>query len=93
MQERMNHLVQDAQSVQRQLGQLSELMTKFSVEIVKQKEEMCRIVDVVQQSNINIEKGNDQLIEATSTSADFRFFVLLFLIVMSATLLFLHWYN
>ena len=50
-------------------------------------------MDVVARASINVEKGNEQLIEATSTSADFRFFVLLFLIIMSATLLFLHWYN
>ena len=54
---------------------------------------MSSIVDAVTKATLNVERGNQSLIEASSTSADFRFFVLLFLTVITLSLLFLHWYS
>lgn len=86
-------VVEASESIQRRLGELSQIMTTFSVEINLQKEDMNRIIDTVMHSAVNVELGNSQLLEATNTSADFRFFVLLFLTIMSLSLLFLHWYS
>lgn len=94
LQEQMqDEIVDAAEDIQRKLGELSQLMNTFSVEILLQKEDMNRIIDTVTHSTVNVELGNQSLIEATSTSADFRFFVLMFLVIMSLALLFLHWYS
>lgn len=82
-----------AEQIQRQLHELSQVMHKFSVEMVQQKQEMSRIVDVVIRANVNVDLGNQNLIEATSTAADFRFFVLMFIVIMTVSLLFLRWYS
>ena len=79
--------------IQRQLESLSQLMTVFSLEVVRQKEGMLRIIDATVQATQNVEQGNAKLVEATSTSVDFRVMVLLFLVIMSFTLVFLHWYS
>lgn len=90
---RMVGLAEKAEEIQRQLGELAQVMTRFSLEITQQKESMARIVDVTASSVVNVKKGNEALVEATSSSVDFRFFVLMFLIIMTLSLLFLHWYS
>lgn len=91
--EEMNRLTDQARDLQRQLGTIGQLMTVFSLEIVRQREDMLRIIDVTVKATINVELGNKQLVEATSSSVDFRFFVLLFLIILSVALIFLQWYS
>jgi hypothetical protein len=54
---------------------------------------MNTILDGVVRATGNVELANKELLEASTTSADFRFFVLLFLCIMTITLLFLHNYN
>ena len=94
LQEHMHdRTIEEAERIQRQLGELAQIIDKFSIEISVQQEDMNRIIDTVSHSVVNVELGNAQLLEATSTGADFRFFVLMFLVIMSISLLFLHWYS
>ena len=58
-----------------------------------QKKEMSSILDGVVRATGNVELANKELVQASSTSADFRFFVLLFLCILTLSLLFLHSYN
>ena len=41
----------------------------------------------------NVKDANDQIREAIQRNAGLRVYILFFLLVMSFSLLFLHWYN
>lgn len=58
-----------------------------------QKSDIDRIANTVVGVTENVKDANDQIREAIQRNAGLRVYILFFLLVMSFSLLFLHWYN
>lgn len=71
--------------------EISELFQLFSEKVAQQTEQIENISSNIIESKIHVDKGVKELTKATKSGVDFRIFVLLFLIICSFSLLFLHW--
>jgi syntaxin 18 len=71
--------------------EISELHMIFATKVAEQEELANHIADNTIESKHNVDKGTAELHKAARRGVDFRIFVLLFLIVASLALLFLHW--
>ncbi len=71
--------------------ELSELQLLFATKVAEQSDYIEKNYESVLQANSYINQANIELIKATKKGVDFRIFVLIFLIVCSLSLLFLHW--
>lgn len=80
------------QSVAKRLQEIAELQSRFSNEVVKQKEVIEKLHGEALTATSNIQAAGDSLRRALNRGADFRVTVLAVLLMMSFALLFLDWY-
>lgn len=85
--------MEEAELIEREMVEVSRLMSTFSEKLVDQQSEIEMLVEEVVYSRDQVAKGNEQLVQATQRTFSFRIFVLCFLIGASFVLLFLDWYN
>lgn len=83
----------EAEQIESNVVQIAQLQEIFTEKVLLQDKEIGQIANVVIGTTENIKGGNEQLRQAIQQNADFRVWVLFFLIVMSLSLLFLDWYN
>ncbi len=74
------------------ISEISQLQTQLAYHLSAQGEQVDQIYDEAVKATEYISSGNDQLRKAQSRFASSRFFVLVFLLIASAVLLFLDWY-
>lgn len=65
----------------------------FYFQVTLQQSDIDRIANTVVGVTENVKDANDQIREAIQRNAGLRVYILFFLLVMSFSLLFLHWYN
>lgn len=68
-------------------------MSLFFPQVTLQQSDIDRIANTVVGVTENVKDANDQIREAIQRNAGLRVYILFFLLVMSFSLLFLHWYN
>lgn len=85
----------DLESVERAkdvLLEIGRMHATIQQHVDAQTEQIERIYDDAWQTTQHIVKGNEQLARASVHASDFRRFVLFFLLLAAASLLFLNWY-
>jgi len=83
----------EVEQIESSIVQIAQLQEIFTEKVLLQDTEISQISNVVIGTTENIKGGNEQLRQAIQQNADFRAWVLFFIIVMSLSLLFLDWYN
>jgi len=86
-------LVDHARVIEQRVMEISHLQQVFAMKVSEQLADIEHNRELVISSKANIDAGAKQIREATKFTVDFRFFVLLFLIIASLALLFLHWFH
>ena len=81
--------VQQAES---RLMEISALQTELVAHLTKQSEVTEQLYEDAMMTTTTVEKGNEQLREAKRRAKDGRLYILVFLILASLSLLFLHYY-
>jgi len=89
----LNTLSNQAAQIECSVVKIAELQEIFTEKVLQQEKEIDQISNVVVNTTENIKGGNEQIRQAIQKSADFRAWVLFFILVMSLSLLFLDWYN
>ncbi|OXA65043.1 syntaxin-18 [Folsomia candida] len=89
----LNSLAQEVDQIQSNVVQIAQLQEIFTEKVLQQEKEIDTIGSVVVGATENIKGGNEQIRQAIQKNADFRVWVLFFILVMSFSLLFLDWYN
>jgi len=83
-------LVDQAKDVEKQIMEISELQNLFALKVAQQSEDIEHNFNIAISSKSNINNAAKELTKATKKGVDCRVFVLLFLIISSFALLFLH---
>lgn len=89
----LNTLSQEVEQVESSVVQIAQLQEIFTEKVLLQEKDIDRIGNLIVNTTENIKGGNEQVRQAIQNSADFRAWVLFFIMVMSFSLLFLDWYN
>lgn len=79
--------------VEREVITLSQAHQILSENVAKQREDITMISHTVQTAHVRMKRGNEQLQRAAKSGIHFRFYIILFLLVLSLLLLLMHWYN
>jgi t-SNARE complex subunit (syntaxin) len=82
-----------AQKTERHVNEISSMITKFNTKVSEQQEIISRIQDDAKLSIENSSKAEKELEKALSIESGSRSITLTFLLVATASLWFLHWYN
>lgn len=88
-----NTLADEIRQIQNRVVRIAELQDVFTEKVLQQEEAIERISSTVIGSTENVKEGNEQLHQLMQRSAGLRAWALFFFIVMSFSLLFLHWYH
>jgi syntaxin 18 len=89
----LNSLANEVDQIQSSVVQIAQLQEIFTEKVLLQDKEIESLANVVVKTTENIKGGNEQIRQAIQKNADFRVWVLFFILVMSFSLLFLDWYN
>lgn len=89
----LNSLAQEVDQIQSNVVQIAQLQEIFTEKVLQQEKDIDIIGNAVVGATENIKGGNEQIRQAIQKNADFRVWVLFFILVMSFSLLFLDWYN
>ncbi|RUS78193.1 hypothetical protein EGW08_014052 [Elysia chlorotica] len=89
----MNSMVQEVRQIEGQVVEIAKLQEIFTEKILEQDVQINSISDSVVGTTENIKDANEEIREAMKKKAEFRVWVLFFLLVCSLSLLFLDWYN
>ena len=77
----------------KELREISHLQNLIEEQIAHQSEKIESIYDASWEIHATVERGNEQLAKAKGSSSSFRFFLVFFLLLSAASLLFLNWYS
>eukprot|EP00656_Telonema_subtile_P016432 TRINITY_DN1867_c0_g1_i1.p1 TRINITY_DN1867_c0_g1~~TRINITY_DN1867_c0_g1_i1.p1 ORF type:complete len:286 (+),score=83.63 TRINITY_DN1867_c0_g1_i1:26-883(+) len=86
----VNSQVQD---IQQKMIEIAEMSAIFRTNIIQQSATIDGILDLTEQSTDHMLKGNENLEDATKDGFSFRLMMVVFLLVASACILFLDWYQ
>jgi septal ring factor EnvC (AmiA/AmiB activator) len=93
LQHNFETLVDKTREIEKQVMEISHLQTLFADRVSQQKEAIEDIHKKAIESVDSVQRGNEYLQSASKSGRDFRVFILIFLLVCSFSLLFLHWYE
>jgi syntaxin 18 len=93
LQHNFETLIDKTREIEKQVIEISHLQTLFADKVSQQKEAIEDIHKKAIESVDSVQRGNEYLQSASSSGRDFRFFILIFLLLCSFSLLFLHWYD
>ncbi|GFO17798.1 syntaxin-18 [Plakobranchus ocellatus] len=91
--EEMNSMVQEVRQIEGQVVEIAKLQEIFTEKILEQDVQINTISNTVVGTTENIKDANEEIREAIKKKAEFRVWILFFLLVCSLSLLFLDWYN
>jgi len=83
--------VDQTRDIEKQVMEISELMHIFSAKVSEQTQQIEGLHSSAINTRLHVDGATKELRKAAEHSVDFRVFVLLFLIISSVALLFLHW--
>ncbi|CAG7786260.1 unnamed protein product [Allacma fusca] len=89
----LNSMAEEVDQIESSVVQIAQLQEIFTEKVLEQEKDIGKISNLVVGATENIRGGNEQIRQAIQKNADFRAWVLFFIIVMSFSLLFLDWYN
>jgi len=72
---------------------VAEVQQIIAHNVMKQGENLQMVAEQAIEAHENISSGNVQLTQANRSGVNFRGFVVAFLLMLSAILFFLHWYE
>jgi t-SNARE complex subunit (syntaxin) len=75
------------------MTEISSLMALFASKVVEQQEEMEGVFATAVTAHENVKRGGQHLDKAEERDSAFRKFYVVFMLVMTFALLFLHAYN
>ncbi|KAL6066782.1 Syntaxin-18 [Balamuthia mandrillaris] len=93
LQQRFERDMDKAMEVEKQMLEIARLSDLFTQRVMEQEETITTIQNMALDSYNHLTQGTDYMRSASKHGRDFRFFVLLFLLLCSFSLLFLHWYD
>eukprot|EP01119_Soliformovum_irregulare_P016601 TRINITY_DN4835_c0_g1_i1.p1 TRINITY_DN4835_c0_g1~~TRINITY_DN4835_c0_g1_i1.p1 ORF type:complete len:288 (-),score=84.57 TRINITY_DN4835_c0_g1_i1:13-876(-) len=91
LQVELETLVDQTKQIERQLQEIIELQDFFATKVVEQSQVIELNLRMGEESHANVDSAVGELLQASGRGADFRVFVLMFLIIASLSLLFLDW--
>ncbi|BFZ01314.1 hypothetical protein BsWGS_04353 [Bradybaena similaris] len=91
--EQMNSMVEEVRQIEGQVVEIAKLQEIFTEKILEQDVTINSISTTVIGTTENIKDANEEIREAIKKKAEFRVYILFFLLVCSLSLLFLDWYN
>ncbi|XP_005102139.1 syntaxin-18 [Aplysia californica] len=91
--EEMNSMAEEVKHIEGQVVEIAKLQEIFTEKILEQDVQMNQISTTVVGTTENIKDANEEIREAIKKKAEFRVWILFFLVVCSLSLLFLDWYN
>ncbi|XP_017890610.1 syntaxin-18 [Ceratina calcarata] len=89
----LNTLTEEVKQIESKVVHIAELQEIFTEKVLDQDKDLDRLMTTVVASTENVKEANDQIRQAIQRNAGLRVWILLFLLVMSFSLLFLDWYN
>jgi t-SNARE complex subunit (syntaxin) len=92
LQDQLDSELEHMQRMEQELAKITAMCELTSRKIDEQAAEIDDLHQNVLQAVDNIDAGNAQLQKASEATVSSRLFMLVFLLVSSMTLLFLHWY-
>ncbi|XP_059152491.1 syntaxin-18-like [Physella acuta] len=91
--EEMNSIIEEVKQIEGQVVEIAKLQEIFTEKILEQDVQINTIANTVVGTTENIKDANEEIREAIKKKAEFRVYILFFLVVCSLSLLFLDWYN
>nr|KAG5687337.1 hypothetical protein BaRGS_023771 [Batillaria attramentaria] len=91
--EEMNSMAEDVRQIEGKVVEIAKLQEIFTEKVLEQDKQIDMISTTVVGASVNIKDANEEIREAIKKKAEFRVWVLFFLVVCSFSLLFLDWYN
>ncbi|CAG5131207.1 unnamed protein product [Candidula unifasciata] len=91
--EQMNSMVEEVRQIEGQVVEIAKLQEIFTEKILEQDVQINSIANTTVGTTENIKDANEEIREAIKKKAEFRVYILFFLVVCSLSLLFLDWYN
>ncbi|KAK7109974.1 syntaxin-18-like [Littorina saxatilis] len=89
----MNSMVEDVRQIEGKVVEIAQLQEIFTEKVLEQDKQIDMISTTVVGASINVKDANEEIREAIKKKAEFRVWILFFLVVCSFSLLFLDWYN
>lgn len=86
-------LSEEISQIEKNVTEIAKLQDLFTEKVTLQQSDIDRIANTVVGVTENVKDANEQIREAIQRNAGLRVYILFFLLVMSFSLLFLHWYN
>jgi len=83
--------LEGVQKVERSMVEVTQLLSRFTDLITEQQEDICMIHDQALKSKDNVDKGQDQLVDAANRGEKSRHPMATFIVVMAVLLLFFNW--
>jgi len=88
-----NTLIDQVREAEKKILEISTLQQLFSTKVMEQAKQIEELYDTAVQSTMNVDSGNKMLVKTKQDMVGFRLYMLVFLIMASFILLFLHWYD
>lgn len=89
----LNTLTEEVKQIESKVVHIAELQEIFTEKVLDQDKDLDRLMTTVVGSTENVKEANEQIRQAIQRNAGLRVWILLFLLVISFSLLFLDWYN
>ncbi|XP_057523117.1 syntaxin-81 [Amaranthus tricolor] len=93
LQVELSNLLDAAQETETKMVEMSALNHLMSTHVLQQAQQIEYLYDQAVEATKNVELGNKELTQAIQRNSSSRTFLLLFLIVLTLSVLFLDWYN
>ncbi|XP_076460902.1 syntaxin-18-like [Babylonia areolata] len=89
----MNSMAEEVRQIEGKVVEIAKLQEIFTEKVLEQDKQIDVISTTVVGATINVKDANEEIREAIKKKAEFRVWILFFLVVCSFSLLFLDWYN
>ncbi|CAM9851061.1 unnamed protein product [Chrysoparadoxa australica] len=85
--------VDDVKQMENKMAEISGLMNVFASKVIEQQSEVEHIFEAAVDANEQVKRGGEHLSKALERSGTFRKIYVGFMMVMTSSLLFLHWFK
>lgn len=93
LQVELNSLLDSVQEIETKMVEMSALNHLMSTHVLQQAQQIELLYEQAVEATKNVELGNKELSQAIQRNSSSRTFLLLFLFVLTFSILFLDWYN
>ncbi|KAL8227393.1 hypothetical protein R6Q59_000138 [Mikania micrantha] len=89
----LSSLLDGARDTETKMVEMSALNHLMSTHVLQQAQQIEYLYDQAVEATKNVEMGNKELTQAIQRNSSSRTFLLLFLVVLTLSVLFLDWYS